>query len=206
MTDTTPIRPSWWFYILAIVLFLGGISYFVYDLWHGLSHISDSLVQVVVPCRVHLPLKHGVGYTVFLETESVVNGKVYSANGAVDGLSCELKSVPQEAAVPLRRPNASTTYTVGGRSGRAVLEFRVPRDGTYDFACGYGIEAKGPVTVVAVGAGVDTGIWRTVMSALVAIFGGVGSGFIVWLVTFVLRVKAKERRTSVRPEPTHPFR
>jgi hypothetical protein len=203
--DTTPIRPSWWFYILAIVLFLGGISYFVYELWHGLSHITDSLVQVVVPGGAQLPLKHGVDYTVFLETESVVNGKVYSANGAVDGLSCELKFALQEAAIPLRRPNASTTYTVGGRSGRSVLEFRVPRDGSYNFACGYGIEAKGPVTVVAVGTGVDTGIWRTVVSSLLAIFGGVGSGFIVWLVTFVLRVKAKERQSSVTPVLTQPF-
>lgn len=205
MTGTAPIRPSWWFYILALVLFLGGVSYFLYALWHGLSHITDSLVQLVVPGEAQLPLKQRVAYTVFLETKSVVNGKVYDANGAVDGLSCELKSAPNEAAIPLRRPSGSTTYTVGGRSGRSVFEFRVPRNGTYNFACGYGIEAKGPETVVAVGTGVDAGIWRTVLSALLAIFGGVGSGFIVWLVTFVLRVKSKERQTSVTPVPTQPF-
>jgi hypothetical protein len=80
MSETMPIRPSAWYYLLAVPFLLMGMSFFFYTLLHDILHITDSLTQVVVPGEANLTLKHGVAYTVFYEQQSVVNGVIYSAN------------------------------------------------------------------------------------------------------------------------------
>jgi hypothetical protein len=130
MNDAPPVRPTPWLYALAAILRAGGAGYFGYALWQGISHVSDGLVQVVVPGEAELRLRRDRLYTVFLELQSVVNGKIYSAD-AVNGLECKVKLIADEAAIPMRRTLTSTSYELSGRSGRSVLEFRIPADGSY---------------------------------------------------------------------------
>ena len=201
MNEAPPTRPSWLLYVLGAALMAGGVGIFIYTLWHGISHITDSLVQVVVPGEAQLSLKHAQSYTVFLESESVVNGKIYSSNESVNGLECKVKAVSSEELIATRRSSISTTYNVGGRSGHSVLEFNVPQDGSYQFACNYGDSTHGPEAVMAVGSGVGAGIMRTVLTSLLAFFGGLGSGFLVLLVTFVLRHRAKSQLVTPNAAP-----
>jgi hypothetical protein len=177
----------------------GGMGFFGYALWHGLAHVTDGLVQVVVPGDAELSLKHQQLYTVFLESQSVVNGKIYSTNASVDGLECRVESAASEARIPIRRSVMSTTYEFGGRSGRSVLEFHVPADGSYGFSCSYGKTEHGPETVVAVGSGVAGRIMWTVFTGLLAMFGGFGSGLILFVATFVLRKNARSRLAVPNP-------
>ena len=201
MNETAPVRPTWWLYVLGVGLMTIGGGIFIYTLWHGISHVTDSLVQVVVPGESELSLKLGKSYTVFLESQSVVNGKIYSTTDAVNGLECKVNAVSNAEAIPVGRSAMSTTYDVGGRSGRSVLEFRVPQDGSYRFACGYGDAGSGPEAVLAVGSGVGERIMRTVLTSLLAMFGGFGSGLIVCLVTFVLQQRSKNRPITPNPAP-----
>jgi hypothetical protein len=180
----------------------GGVGLFGYALWRGLSHVTDGLVQVVVPGDAELSLKHEQLYTVFLESQSVVNGKIYSTNGSVNGLECRVKSAASEAPIPIRRSVMSTTYELDGRSGHSVLEFRVPSDGSYGFSCSYGNTGYGPETVVAVGSGVTGRIIWTVFAGLLAMFGGCGSGLIIFGATFVLRKDARARLAVPNPALT----
>jgi hypothetical protein len=89
------------------------------------------LLQVVVPGDAELRLKHERLYTVFLESRSVVKGKIYETNGAVNGLECKVRSAASEVPIPMRRSVVSTAYDLSGRSGRSVLEFHVPTDASY---------------------------------------------------------------------------
>jgi len=196
MSKAVRVRTSWWFYVLALALFVGGVGYFFYDLWHGLPHIADSLVQIVVPGEAQLNLRHGQDYTVFLEARSVVSGKIYSTDDSMSGLECKVSASSRDEVIPLLRPGVSTTYNVGRRSGRSVLQFRVPQDGTYKFACGYGEATRGPEIVLAVGSGVGQGILRIVLTGLLVLFGGIGSSFVIGLATFLLRHQAKSRAAS----------
>jgi hypothetical protein len=172
---------------------LAGIGLFTYTLLHGITHVTDSLTQIVVPGRAEVHLERG-WYTVFLEEESVVNGKIYSATQSVSGLACRVSSIQSGLAVGIRKSSSNTTYSVGGRSGRSVLEFPIQQDGSYTFACDYGENAKGPEVVVAVGSGVGEAISRTVLGGLGAIFGGGGAGLIVVLSVIFRRERAKKRR------------
>jgi hypothetical protein len=196
MNAPATVRPSVWYYSLAAPFLVVGLGIFVYTLVQGITHVTDSLTQVVVPGEADLTLKHGETYTVFYEQQSVVNGKIYSANGPLSGLKCTVNSLFNRDSIPLRLPSMSTTYDVGGRSGRSVLEFTVTRDEQYHFACGYDEGSRGPEVVLAVGSGVGQGIMKTVFSSLGAMFGGGGLAAIVIVTVFVLRERSKKRIVS----------
>jgi hypothetical protein len=137
MNSATSVQPSPWYYLPAVPFLVAGAGFFVYTLAHGMLHLTDSLTQVVVPGIAELTLKRGQPYTIFLEQQSVVNGKIYSTNESLNGLQCKVTALSNVQAIPIGRPSMSASYNLGGRSGRSILEFRVPVDGQYKFACGY---------------------------------------------------------------------
>lgn len=193
MIETQEIRPSWWYAAIGVFFMLAGAGLFVFFLLSGLSHITESLTQVVVPGKADLTLKTPGRYTIFLEEQSVVNGRIYSTRQSVNGLKCTVTSQPGKRVILLRNPGMSTTYTANGRAGRSALEFTVEEGGTYELACGYPEDAKGPETVLAVGTGVGEKIMGTVGRGFVAIFGGGGAGLAVILTVYVKRDKEKKR-------------
>ena len=189
----TRSKISIWHCLWGLPFLLIGGGFFFHALFHGLGHITDSLTQVVVPGRAELNLRRGFTYTVFLEEESVVNGKVYSTTQSVAGLECRARSLQDGAAIAIRKASMGTTYTLGGRSGHSVLEFPIQEDGKYLFACDYGENSKGPEVVVAVGTGIGAAIARTVVEALGALFGGVGLCLIVVLAVLIKSEREKRR-------------
>jgi len=192
MNQAARIRPSLWHLLWASPFIVIGASLFVYTLFHGLAHLTDSLTQVVVPGATELHLQPAV-YTVFLEQESTVNGKIYSTTQSVAGLACRASSVQTGSSIGMRQPSMSTTYSVNGRSGRSVLEFPIQQEGRYRFACDYGESTTGPQVVVAVGTGVGDAIFVTVAGGIAELFGGLGAGAIVILIVVIRRERAKKR-------------
>jgi len=189
----TRIQPSLWHCLWGLPFLLIGGGFFIYTIFHGLGHVTDSLTQVVVPGRAELNLQRGQRYTVFLEEQSVMNGMIYSTTQSVQGLQCRVHSIPKGAAIAMERSSTSTSYTLNGRSGHSVLEFPIQEDGKYEFACDYGENFKGSEVVVAVGSGVGEAIVRTVAGALGAFFGGVGGCVIVVLVVVMRREREKKK-------------
>jgi hypothetical protein len=181
-----------WNCLWGAPFFLVGGGFFVYTLFHGIAHVTDSLTQIVVPGSAELNLQQK-RYTVFLEEESTVNGKIYSTTQSIDGLVCRVSSVQNGTTIPIERPRMSSSYSVNGRSGHSVLEFSIQQNGRYAIACDYSENSKGPVVVVAVGAGVVEAIFRTVLGGLGAIFGGIGAGMVVVLVVMLKREREKKR-------------
>jgi hypothetical protein len=196
MKERPAIRPSGWYGLLAVPFLLGGISIFIYGLVYGISHVTDSLTQVAVPGESRLELKRGQSYTVFLERQSVVNGKIYSTTDSVSRLECNLVTVSGVQKIEMRPATMSTNYDVGGRSGHSMFEFRVPNDGVYDFACGYRGVSAGPEVVVAVGSGVGEAIMRTISVSLAGMFGGVAIAGGIVLAVFLLRVRSKKKAAT----------
>lgn len=192
MDKATRIRPSLWHCLWGLPLFLIGGAFSAYTLFHGIVHVMDSLRQVVVPGSAELHLQRG-WYTLFLEEQSVVNGRIYSTTQSVGGLGCRVSSVQNGSAVPIRKSSFSTSYSVGERSGHSVLEFPIQQEGRYTLACDYGESARGPEVVVAVGSGAGEAISRTVVGGLAGFFGGGGAAVIVVLVVVLRREREKKR-------------
>lgn len=194
MNEANAIRPSWWYAVPGILLIVVGAGLFAYFLFTGIFHLTDLLTQVVVPGKAELELKTRGKYTVFLEEQSVVNGRIYSTTQSVNGLTCAVEDQAGTQKLSLRRPSFSTNYTFNGRAGRSVLEFDVPQPGSYEFSCGYPEGVKGPETVVAVGTGVSDRILQTLGRSLFALFGGGVTGLVIILIVYSMRDKEKKRR------------
>ena len=191
-TGQIRLRPSLWHCLWAVPFFVIGIGFFGYILFHGITHATDSLTQIVVPGRTELNLQRGQ-YSVFLEEQSMVNGKIYSTTESIAGLECRVTSVQSGSAVPIEKASMNTTYSVNGRSGHSVLEFPIQQDGRYAFGCDFGENSKGPEVVVAVGSGVGEAITSTVLGGLAAFFGGNGAGVAVVLIVVIRRMRNKKQ-------------
>lgn len=140
-------------------------------------------------CSLH----RGQRYTVFLEEQSIVNGKIYSATQLISGLACRVSSFQKGTTILIEKSSMSTSYSVNGRSGHSVLEFPIQVDGKYLFACDYGKNSDGREVVVAFGSGVGEAISRTVIGGLGAFFGGGGAGLIVVLAVLIKREREKKK-------------
>src|SRR5208282_1666528 len=162
MIDDRIVRPSLWYCSIGVAVILAGLGLFLYSLLHGIFHITDDLTQIVVPGEKDLTLMPHLNYTIFLEAESVVDGRIYSTKENLSGLTCAVTSQASGNKISTRRPTMSTTYSVGGREGRSVLEFVTEEAGLYHVVCNYEEGSQGPQVVLAVGSGMGERIVSTV--------------------------------------------
>lgn len=203
MQPATPIRPSAWFYCIAPLIVVAGISFSVHEFRYGVPSLADALTQVVVPGRATLNLRQGKLYTVYYEVHAVVNGKTYNTNAVLRGLQCQLSPADGGDAVALRSPpNGPTTYSVGNRSGSSFLEFSVAQDGPYDFSCAYEEHAHGRDVVLAVGYGVGIRIVKTVFLVFFGIIGGGILATLSFFWVYILRDQSIARAAAQRQLPT----
>lgn len=194
------VRPSRWYYGLAILVFVAGLFLFVLFLIGGLGQLSNRLVQVVVPGEYDMTFSDVGKYTVFYEYQSVVRNKVYSTSQNISGLRCRLVSKEPGVPVILSRPLAKTTYSLGGRAGVSVLSFTINKPGQYEFSASYPEGKEGPEVVLAIGSGFAKKLLKTVFGALAIIFGTAGLAAVTAIVTFLRRRKAIERLEGQYPD------
>jgi hypothetical protein len=171
--------------IAALVLVLGAIGSAAI-LYLGLSGLS--MQRVVVPGSAEIALEESGRHTIYHESRSVVDGRVYDV-ADVSGLTVELVSAETGESVPLDVPGANTTYELRGRSGRGVLTFEVDRPGAYRLSAEYPA-GGGPETVLAVGRGLGTRIAMTVVGAIALGLGSFLLAVAIAVVTFVRRRRA----------------
>jgi hypothetical protein len=163
--------PGRWWYALSVLILAGGMAWFAMTVLTSTAGITDNLTQVVLPGRVSLTLEPG-RYTIYHETQSVVNGKTY-ANPPVVGVALSLRAAAGNREVPLSRPRTPSEYTVSGRSGSAFLEFAIDQRGVYQLTGAYPRNRKGPELVFAVGQGLTSDVARALEAGLPTLFGSV---------------------------------
>jgi hypothetical protein len=201
MQEPTPIRPSRWYYWLAPLFFAAGFGVFVLEIVLGVPQFDRALTQVLVPGKALLALQPGRSYTVYYESRSVLHGRIYETGESLNGLHCELRSSDDGQMVSLHRPDGPTKYRVGGRSGNSVLEFSVPRDGTYDFSCAFEPRDHPQEVVLAVGSGLGLLVLKKSLLGLFGIAGGGMLGVLSFFWVYILRDQAIARAAAQRQLP-----
>lgn len=184
------LGPSRWYYALAALVLVAGIASWVLLLVGGLGSFADSLTQVVVPGKHDIALAEPGVYTVFYEHESVVGGRVYATGERLPGLQVTLASRATGAPVVLSRASTSARYSLGGRSGVSLLEFRIEQAGSFELSAWYPGPDGGPEVVLAVGRGFTTRLLGTILGSLGIFFGSAAAAVAIAAVTFVKRRKA----------------
>ncbi len=190
MSDAMPAvpgaAPSRLRYLVAVVIFFAGMAGMGIFLVNQLSEMQDELTRFVVPGERTLAFEAGK-YTVFHETESIIDGKVYSSPG-LGGLTVTVTG-PGGETVALT-PAGSGHYTFGGHKGTSLFDFEATGAGEYTVAGQYAPGASGPETVLAVGAGFMSSLLGTIFGALGIAFAGSIIAAILVVMTLVKRRRA----------------
>jgi hypothetical protein len=211
------IRPSGWFYVLGLAIFLFGCVAAMAFFAFGIAGMVDSAIDIdrlikdfdrlVVPGSAELVLDESGSYAIFYEYRSVVDGEPFYSSRSRPRLQCHLQVKESGEEVPLINawPQESN-YDLPTRSGTLLMRFDVDRPDIYVLSCDYAGSGDAPEMVLAVGTGfVQTalGLAVSVISGLfvpvLLIFGAGIVGLFVIALVAVLRyqsVKRLSRETS----------
>lgn len=173
-------------YVLGALCLATGMAFAGWFVWSELAALQTAFIRVVVPGSAELTLNDPGTYTIFHEAESVVDGQLYSAPN-IAGLTVTVTSASDGKPVPMTVPVASSTYTVGGHSGRSVFAVTIAQPGKYRLTATYAAGKNGPQTVLAISQGFAWGLVKTILGALVATFAGFGAALALVLTTFFRR-------------------
>jgi hypothetical protein len=176
-------------YAIALLILVGGGAASATVIFVGLSGLTRELPQVLVPGDATLTVNRPGTYTIFFERETVMDGQYYSTKGDISGLRVRLIS-SNGAPISLSEPAAGTSYSIGGRSGVAVLACNLSQPGTYALEADYADGRREPQGVLAIGLGVGARIATTILAALALGGGAALAALIVAAVTFKRRRRA----------------
>ncbi|HQJ80492.1 MAG TPA: hypothetical protein PLW21_08380 [Methanothrix sp.] len=143
-------KPSKWFYGFGIIIIIVGTIYSISILMSEFSKTAEESKQMVVPGSSDLMLSEKGTYTIFYENQSVVEGKIYITGEYILGLEIEVFNKTRDSRVATFSPSASSTYTIGGRTGRSILAFNIDEPGIYELSASYSNGSKKPEIVLAI--------------------------------------------------------
>lgn len=173
-------------YLVAGLLALAGLLGAGFALWQILTTIDDDLQRADFPGQNEFVLAEPGTYTIFVE---------YPAGSGLDpavgALAVEVIT-GQGDSLDLNNPNGTFTYTLGGRTGEAVLVFDVQEAGPVLMIGDYPGGASGPDVTLAVSQGLGG-----------RLFAGIGAVILIPLVTWfaaaAIVVVTFLRRRGARP-------
>ena len=186
------IRPSTWFYVLAIVVFVVGMTACTYIVVNVMPRYND-YIQVVAPAEGDIAFMAPGKYTIYYEYHTTVNGKVYATGENLSGLTCTLIDPDTRYHILLKRPSVSSKYNLDGREGIAILEFKLDKPGIYGFSALYDRRRTGPEVVLAISQISVGGIMFTVFGILAILFFTMAVSILIVAIAAVKRSKAKKR-------------
>lgn len=190
-----PHVPGRVWYFIAALIFLAGLAAMLTLMVEQLSGIGSRMIQVIVPGQSELTLDKAGTYTIFHEYRSTVGTRVFAVE-TVSGLSVTVRSKATGEDI-LLQTTTGASYTVEGRSGRSILNFKITEPGTYLLIAGYSDGRREPQTVITVDRGFVGSILLTVGAAFALLFGGLaGAG---GLVIFVAIKRHKAKQAGILP-------
>jgi hypothetical protein len=142
----------------------------------------EGMLRVPMPGRAEIMLPGGPS-TLYVETRSKLDGKVYETAEAFD-FRCGVTDA-QGKPVELQTSSSSVKYSIVGYTGRNAFDVDVANPGTFALAC----ESQSAF-VMAVGRGVGTWLVIAIVALVPALAGVVG------LVVVFLRRRAQKRRVT----------
>jgi Protein of unknown function (DUF2510) len=166
--STGPSRVWYWVAGAAVVAAVVWLGVGIFLGIRAFSRQVEGFQRVPIPGQAELRLDEPGGYTVYYEGLGAADEQV-----TIPSFSVSVTPVGRDQEIPIRPYGGSSTYTVGGQSGRAVGTFRIDAPGAYLVRTD-GDTAGQPQ--VAIGASIGPAIGRTVALtvpvALLLFFGG----------------------------------
>jgi hypothetical protein len=195
------IRPSRWFYLIALGLIAAGVICGYKFMATAISTMEVGLTQAVFPGEITVSFAAPGNYQIFYEEHSEFNGRVFDTGSRVPGLKFTVTNSETGEAIPLHRAAVSETYEVNGRSGRLVLQFLVAKPGSYKVAANYDDDQQHEDAVFAVG---NVQFGRFTLLLLGGIFSIFGFGGAAVLVIVLIEVRRYSSKRKLHPATAIP--
>jgi hypothetical protein len=158
----------------------------------GFSRQIEGFQRVPIPGEAELSFDAPGGNTLYFEGLGAADEQV-----ALPSLRVSVAPVGGGGEVPVHSYSGSSTYSVGGRSGRAIGTFRIDAPGRFLIRTQGDLE--GGQANVAVGSSIAPAIFRTlgltIPAVLVLFFGGVALAVVV----AIRRSQARAPRPALAP-------
>jgi hypothetical protein len=201
MNGTEKVRPSSGYYFLAAAFLLGGIALMILSLVSGIYRIRRATVRGEVPGQMDLELKQNETYGVFVEESNLAASGGISLRQASRTVQCQVNMLPSGQPILANRQASTSSYTYGTRTGVTILEFEVPKDGTYMIACQGPSQYAGQKVEFAVGGGVSKAISGVIKRSAFALIGGVVVGLLIFVRVAMLRLESRReiRERGMKP-------
>lgn len=177
-------------YLIAGLLALAGLVAAGLSLWLTLSGIDDDLQRATFPGQIELSLPEAGTYTIFVE-----RAVGSSLDPAVSDMFVQVFS-PQGEALQLSNPGGSLTYTLGGQSGEAVLQFDAAESGTFLMVGDYPSGDSGPPVTLAVNKGFGGRLFAGIGAVILIPLLTWSAAIVIVIVTFL-----KRRKTAAASTP-----
>ena len=182
-------RPGRVWYLVGLLVFLGGVAWLVFGLVSVFSHVN-SFARVAIPAGGQVSLDHSGGYVIYYEGPGAQSGRTPSFRVRVTPASAG-------AAVRSLAPySGSLTYSNGSHEGSAVLTLQVTHPGRFT------VETPGRTGLpagsdLAFGDSFGGGLVASVVAGVLLMLAGL-AGLVV---IFVIRL-VKTSRARSAPAPT----
>jgi hypothetical protein len=186
--DRNNVPPGIWYYGLAVLVIVLGFAAFAGSIYSGITDAESGLLQMLAPGGADLFLKEPGEYIIFYENNSYLDGKFYSTGEQISGLEIQVREKATGLDLATYPAKSSVTYSLGSRSGRSIMAFKIERAGIYQVNASYSGRA-GPRIVLAVGKGIVEGIFSSIMISLAALFGSIVIAAVITFVTYRRRKK-----------------
>lgn len=182
-----------WYLIPTFVLLLIGVPSLLAFL-SGLDVITDGLIRVRAPGESAVALEEG-NYTVFYEWKGEFEGESFTNSSAFPGMEAVVLSEDGEE-VAVGPSIGDINYNLGSRAGYAVGRFEIDEPGPYVFVAQHTDPTNTQEYVLALGKDIGRATAMLVLGIIGMIVAG-GIAFIVWLVVFIVRIRARKRNEAV---------
>lgn len=174
----------YWYAVAVLIVVSGGVAAGLL-LWSRLANLEPGLTRLVVPGSALIELPEAGAYTIFHESRSVIEGRIYATENVAGR-----RSEGTGEAMPLTEPSWSSSYSLGGHTGESVLSFELARPGRYRLSASYPDGRGEPQTVLAVGSGFVSRLLTTIFGVIAIGFASFGAAAAIGVVTFLKRRRA----------------
>jgi hypothetical protein len=187
--DRNNVQPGIWYYGLAVLVIVLGFAAFAGSIYSGITDAESGLLQMVAPGSADLFLREPGEYTIFYENNSYMDGKFYSTGEQISGLEVHVREKATGFDLATYPAKGSFTYSLGSRSGRSIMAFKIERAGNYLVNASHSGN-EGPNIVLALGKGMVEGIFSSIIISMAALFGSIAIAAVISFVTYSRRKKA----------------
>jgi len=179
-------KPGKWLYGLAGGIALFGVLIMVLSVFYMISN-SSNMERIVIPGGKDVKLEKSGKYVIYHEYKSEIDGNYYFSKN-LEGFDCKIFNVETKEEIFVNSNFTSSTYSYGGKEGKAILNFEITDPGIYNISARL---MNNQQTVLSIGQG-DMFISMILLSVsiFVLVFCLLAAKAIV-IITFVMRRRNK---------------